>query len=153
MAGELKQEDQLYQYVENPELTASSIPVKYSLLAATARALNGPVAPLDLVASGNLSSEESAYSAWGQLYSSVAHRRENEIFAGLGRRGNRATVCFRSPWRRYVNTAPFGMCAPEQPLTLMSFTIRMLCTCFGAEPLSTCSQTVSWSSNELGKKQ
>ncbi len=83
--GELEQEDQLYQYVENPELTASINPFPdWSGLAftATALALNGLVAPLDLVASGHSSSEESAYSAWGQLYSSV----------GLGRRGNRATI-------------------------------------------------------------
>jgi hypothetical protein len=69
--GDLEQEEQLYQYVENPELTASIKPFPdWSDLAfaATALALNGPVAPLDLVASGHLSREESAYSAWGQLY-------------------------------------------------------------------------------------
>ncbi len=69
--GELEQKDQLYQYVDNPELTASIPPVPDCsdlTFAATALGLNGPVAPLDLVASGHLSREQSAYSAWGQLY-------------------------------------------------------------------------------------
>ena len=63
--GDLEQEDQLYQYVENPELAASIKPFPdWSDLAfaATALALNGPVAPLELVASGHLPREESAYS-------------------------------------------------------------------------------------------